>query len=125
MENSADLIGGLPPTDRATSENIARMLVDLRQRDANLTGIDVARALENAGIIANHNGVPNDPRPPKVTSGIRLGTPALTTRGLKDGDMSRVADFIDRAIMTRDDAGQLAKIKHEVAEFAKAFPMPH
>jgi hypothetical protein len=56
------------------------------------------RPLEAAGIIANKNGIPNDPRPPKVTSGMRLGTPALTTRGLKENDITHVADFLDRAI---------------------------
>src|SRR5207237_1635917 len=62
------------------------MLVDLRARSADLTGSDAEKALEAAGIIANKNGIPNDPRPPKVTSGIRLGTPATTTRGLKETD---------------------------------------
>jgi glycine hydroxymethyltransferase len=101
------------------------MLVDLRTRNENFTGIDAAVALEKAGIIANFNGVPKDPRPAKTTSGIRLGTPALTTRGLKEPDMSTVASFIDRALLGKDDPGTLAKIKQEVADFCKKFPMPH
>jgi glycine hydroxymethyltransferase len=101
------------------------MLVDLRARNENLTGIDAAVALDKAGIIANFNGVPKDPRPAKVTSGIRLGTPAVTTRGLKENDLSTVASFIDRAILGKDDASVLAKIRAEVAEFCKKFPMPH
>jgi glycine hydroxymethyltransferase len=101
------------------------MLVDLRPRSAELTGIEVAQALEKAGIICNYNAILNDPRPPRVTSGIRLGTPALTTRGLKEDDLRRVADFIDRAITSKDDAGALGKIRREVAEFAARFPMPH
>jgi glycine hydroxymethyltransferase len=101
------------------------MLIDLRPRDPNLTGIEIAQALEKAGIICNYNGVPNDPRPPRVTSGIRLGTPALTTRGLKEADMKSVADFMDRAVNAKDDAGKLEGIRGEVAEFAKKFPMPH
>jgi glycine hydroxymethyltransferase len=101
------------------------MLVDLRARSSDLTGIEVAQALEKAGIICNYNGVPNDPRPPRVTSGIRLGTPALTTRGLKEADMTNVADFIDRAVQGKDDAAALAKIKDEVKQFAGRFPMPH
>jgi glycine hydroxymethyltransferase len=101
------------------------MLVDLRARSAELTGIEVATALEKAGIICNYNGVPNDPRPPRVTSGIRLGTPALTTRGLKEADLKTVADFIDRAITGKGDESALAKIRGEVAEFCKRFPMPH
>jgi glycine hydroxymethyltransferase len=101
------------------------MLVDLRARDESLTGADGEHALEAAGIIANKNGIPNDPRPPKVTSGIRLGTPALTTRGLKQGDMATVADFIDRALVARDEPGQLEKIRRDVGDFAARFPMPH
>ncbi len=101
------------------------MLVDLRKKNESLTGTDVEKALEAAGIISNKNGIPNDPRPPKVTSGIRLGTPAVTTRGLKENDLIVVADFIDRAITGKDDTAKLAKIRGEVAEFCKRFPMPH
>ena len=101
------------------------MLVDLRPRSESLTGADAEKALEAAGIIANKNGVPNDPRPPVQTSGIRLGTPAVTTRGLKEAQMASVADFIDRAILAKDDAAALARIRGEVAEFCKGFPMPH
>jgi glycine hydroxymethyltransferase len=101
------------------------MLVDLRARDAELTGSETEKALEAAGIISNKNGIPNDPRPPMVTSGLRLGTPAITTRGLKENDMTTVADFIDRAVAARTDSGALAKIRGEVAEFCKRFPMPH
>jgi glycine hydroxymethyltransferase len=101
------------------------MLVDLRARNESFTGADAEKALEAAGIITNKNGIPNDPRPPKVTSGLRLGTPALTTRGLKESDLIKVADFLDRAILAKDDPAQLAKIRTEVADFCKAFPMPH
>jgi glycine hydroxymethyltransferase len=101
------------------------MLVDLRARHEALTGADVEKALEAAGIICNKNAILNDPRPPKVTSGIRLGTPATTTRGLQEKDYATVADFIDRAIMARADAAALANVKTEVAEFCQAFPMPH
>jgi glycine hydroxymethyltransferase len=101
------------------------MLVDLRARNANYTGADAEKALEQAGIITNKNAILNDPRPPKVTSGIRLGTPAVTTRGLKEADMTAVAGFIDRALGAKDDPAALAKIRTEVAEFCKRFPMPH
>jgi len=101
------------------------MLVDLRPRSAELTGAKAEKALEAAGIIANKNGIPNDPRPPVQTSGVRLGTPATTTRGLKEADMFTVADFLDRALVARDNADSLAKIRGEVAEFCKKFPMPH
>jgi glycine hydroxymethyltransferase len=101
------------------------MLVDLRARNENFTGADAEKALEAAGIICNKNAILNDPRPPKVTSGVRLGTPALTTRGLKEADLVVVADFIDRALLAKDDAGTLAKVRGDVAEFCKKFPMPH
>jgi glycine hydroxymethyltransferase len=101
------------------------MLVDLRPRNAQLTGAEVEKALEAAGIISNKNGIPNDPRPPKVTSGLRLGTPAVTTRGLQEPDMMTVAGFIDRAVLAKDDPQELSRIRGEVAEFCKRFPMPH
>jgi glycine hydroxymethyltransferase len=101
------------------------MLVDLRARNEHFTGADAERALETAGNICNKNASLNDPRPPKVTSGVRLGTPALTTRGLKEADLEVVADFIDRALLGKDDAAALAKVRGDVAEFCKRFPMPH
>lgn len=101
------------------------MLVDLRARNENFTGAEAAVALEKAGIIVNFNGIPKDPRPAKLTSGIRLGTPALTTRGLKEQDMATVASLIDRALLGKDDAATLAKIRDEVAAVAARFPMPH
>jgi glycine hydroxymethyltransferase len=101
------------------------MLVDLRARNESFTGADAEKALEAAGIITNKNAIYNDPRPPKVTSGLRLGTPAITTRGLKEAEMEIVADFLDRAMHSKDDVGALTRIKGEVAEFCKKFPMPH
>jgi len=101
------------------------MLIDLRAISPDLTGVEVATALEKAGIITNYNGVPSDPRPPRQTSGIRLGTPAITTRGLKEKDTEQVATFIDRAIRAKTDDAALAKVKAEVAELCKKFPMPH
>jgi glycine hydroxymethyltransferase len=101
------------------------MRIDLRPRAEHLTGADAEKAMEAAGLIANKNGIPNDPRPPAVTSGIRLGTPAVTTRGLKEADMAKVADFIDRAILGKDDADTLAKVRKEVAAYCQSFPMPH
>jgi glycine hydroxymethyltransferase len=101
------------------------MLVDLRARNESFTGAEAEKTLEAAGIICNKNAIYNDPRPPKVTSGLRLGTPALTTRGLKERDLEQVADFIDRALLSKDDAAALQKLRHEVAAFAAKFPMPH
>ncbi len=101
------------------------MLVDLRSRNADFTGADAEKALEAAGIITNKNAIYNDPRPPKVTSGLRLGTPAVTTRGLKEADMDVVAGLLDRALLGKDDAGALKAIRREVADFCAKFPMPH
>ncbi len=74
------------------------MLVDLQPRSADLTGTDAELWLEAAGIITNKNGIPNDPRPPRITSGLRLGTPAVTTRGMKPEQMNDIAQLIDRVI---------------------------
>ena len=101
------------------------MLVDLRARSADLTGADAEKALEQAGIICNKNAILNDPRPPKVTSGVRLGSAAVTTRGLKEQDMKTVADFIDRALSAKDDPAALKQVRADVATFCDRFPMPH
>jgi glycine hydroxymethyltransferase len=101
------------------------MLVDLRARNAEFTGSDAEKTLEAAGMITNKNAIYNDPRPPKVTSGLRLGTPAVTTRGLKETGLETVAEFLDRALLAKDDSATLAKIKSEVAAFCAKFPMPH
>ncbi len=99
------------------------MLVDLRQRSADLTGADGEKWLEQAGIICNKNGIPFDPRPPMVTSGLRLGTPALTTRGLKEREMVSVADWIDRVMAAKGDAAECARVRAEVREFCTRFPL--
>ncbi len=99
------------------------MLVDLRQRDANLTGADAEKWLESAGIITNKNGIPNDPRPPRITSGLRLGSPALTTRGFKEAEMSQVAEWIDRVLGSAGDAATCEKVRGEIVEFCKKFPL--
>ena len=105
------------------------MLVDLRARNANLTGADAEKWLEQAGLICNKNGIPEDPRPPKVTSGIRLGTLAITTRGLKEADMATVAGFIDRALAAGlAGPAELERvataIRGEIRDLVKKFPMP-
>jgi glycine hydroxymethyltransferase len=101
------------------------MLVDLRPRDAELTGADAEAWLETAGIIVNKNGIPNDPRKPMVTSGLRLGTPALTTRGLKEDDIREVAGLIDRVLDASGDPGVCAEVRDEVRAMCQRFPLPH
>lgn len=98
------------------------LLVDLTNK--NVTGQEAETALHNAGITMNKNTVPFDPRPPFSPSGIRMGTPALTTRGLKEAEMDQVADWIDAAIVNRTDDKKLAIIREEIREFTKAFPLP-
>ena len=100
------------------------MLVDLRPKSADLTGSDAEVWLQKAGIICNKNGIPDDPRPPKVTSGIRLGTPAITTRGLTRSDMTSVAAWIDRALISKGDPATLEAIRREVHAMCERFPMP-
>lgn len=101
------------------------LLVDLRPRDAELTGAEAQRRLESAGIITNKNGIPQDSRPPMKTSGIRLGTPAVTTRGLGRDEMVQVATWIDRVLTAEDAAAVAATVQGEVAELCGRFPMPH
>jgi glycine hydroxymethyltransferase len=101
------------------------MLVDLRPRDAELTGADAEQWLESAGIITNKNGIPNDPRPPMVTSGLRLGTAALTTRGLDAEAMHTVATLLDRVMGSQGDPEVCAVVRSEVAAMCDKYPLPH
>ncbi len=96
-------------------------LVDLRPK--NLTGKEAEEALDLAGITINKNTIPYDPQKPFVASGIRIGTPAITTRGMKEKEMAKIAGWIDRAIAVRSDAGQLAKLAAEIKKFAAKFPL--
>jgi glycine hydroxymethyltransferase len=101
------------------------MLVDLRGRSADLTGADAEKWLEAAGMITNKNGIPNDPRPPMVTSGLRLGTPALTTRGLREPEMEQVAGWLDRVLVAKGEAGETARVRDEIRQFCRKFPLFH
>jgi glycine hydroxymethyltransferase len=96
------------------------MLVDLRAK--NLTGKDAEQLLDRAGITVNKNTIPGDPQSPFVTSGIRLGTPAVTTRGFTEGECGTVAELIDTVLTGKDDA-TLARVKGRVRELADAFPL--
>lgn len=97
------------------------LLIDVTPKG--VTGDIAEKALDNAGITVNKNMIPNDTRKPLDPSGIRLGTPALTTRGMKEDDMCKIAAWIDRAITAHDNPDALAVIKQEVADFAGAFPL--
>ena len=97
------------------------MLVDLSGKG--VTGKVAEKCLDEAGLTVNKHLIPFDTGSPFVTSGIRVGTPAATTRGMKEEEMKSIADFMDRAIASCDKEEELAAIKGEVVEFLKAFPL--
>jgi len=97
------------------------MLISLIERK--LTGKVVEEALEKAGITVNKNTVPFDPQKPFITSGIRMGTPALTTRGMKEPEMEKIATLIDRVISNLGDEEVYAQVKGEVLELCQKFPL--
>ena len=97
-------------------------LVDLGAR--NVTGAAAAHALERAGITANKNLIPFDPRPPVEASGIRLGTPAMTTRCLGTGEMRQIARWIDRVLARLDDEAVIEAVRAETRELCRQFPIP-
>lgn len=97
------------------------MLIDLRNKG--LTGKQAENALDASGITCNKNAVPNDPKPPLVTSGIRLGTAAITTRGMKEDDMKTIADFIDKVLMNEGKEEVYEQVNKDVKEFTSQFPL--
>lgn len=100
------------------------VLVDLRTIPGELTGKQGSLWLEQADIIANKNTVPNDTRSPLVTSGLRLGTPALTTRGMREEQMRQVAALIDRVLTSGGDEQILCAVRGSVVELCHQFPVP-
>lgn len=97
------------------------MLVDLRPK--NITGKAAEKLLDEAGVTVNKNAIPNDPESPFVTSGIRIGTPATTTRGMKERDMAKIAEIIDLVISQRENPGTLEKAREMVKELTGRFPI--
>jgi glycine hydroxymethyltransferase len=101
------------------------MLVDLRTFDADLSGKKARLALDKAGISLNENTVPDDPRPPYITSGLRIGTPATTTQGMKETEMAVVGSLIHRVLVGRGDEAELAAVREEVLDLCSRFiPYP-
>lgn len=96
------------------------MLIDVRNK--NVTGKVAEKALDRAGITVNKNTIPNDPQSPFVTSGLRVGTPAVTTRGMTPNEMSQIADLMDQALSAPEDDANLATVKGKVHEICKKFP---
>jgi glycine hydroxymethyltransferase len=99
------------------------MLVDLRNRGEAMTGKVAEQALDRAGITVNKNTVPNETRSPFVTSGLRIGTPAVTTRGMKEPEMKRIADLIDRVLRAPEDEKVVGAARAEVRTLAGEFPL--
>jgi len=95
--------------------------VDLRPK--NVTGKDAEIALDKAGITVNKNTIPYDPAPPLITSGIRIGTPAVTTRGMKEKEMEIIAEYIDDAIKNKENDSYLKSISEKVRELTSKFPI--
>lgn len=95
--------------------------VDLRSK--NITGKDAEIALDKAGITVNKNTIPYDPQPPLIASGIRIGTPAVTTRGMKEKEMEEIANYIDDVIMHKDDDSYLKSVKEKVKKLTQRFPL--
>ena len=98
------------------------LLVDLQTFDRDLTGKEAQEVLDRAGITCNRNTIPDDPRSPFLTSGLRLGTAAETTAGMGPGEMQVVADLIARTLKARTDEGEIAAVRAEVAMLCAAFP---
>lgn len=97
------------------------MLIDLRNK--NITGKKAQETLDKAHITLNKNAVPFDDKSPFVTSGIRVGVPAVTTRGMKEADMQTIVDLIDRVLMNIDDEKTIGEVREEVKAFMKRFPL--
>ncbi|OWY62164.1 serine hydroxymethyltransferase, partial [cyanobacterium TDX16] len=98
------------------------LLVDLRPFDEELTGKDAQNVLDRAGITLNKNTIPDDPRSPFVTSGLRLGTPAVTTQGMTETEMAQIAGFLARALRARENDDELAAVREEVATLCSKLP---
>lgn len=96
-------------------------MVDLRPK--NTTGKEASEVLDKVRITVNKNLIPFDPQPPALTSGIRIGTPAVTTRGIKEAEIKQIAVLLDRAITGRENESELGKVRAEVEKLTKAFPI--
>ena len=113
MQKGYDIVSG------GTDNHL--MLIDLRNKG--VTGKQAEIALDSAGITCNKNAVPYDTQPPLVTSGIRLGAAAMTSRGFKEVDMKQIAEFIDRVIAQCGDSSVAETVKHDVKEYCSKFPL--
>ena len=101
------------------------ILIDLRKSHPDLTGKDAQNALDKANITTNKNTVPGETRSPFKASGIRLGTPAVTSRGMVEADMEKIAEAIDMVLSNPSDESQIAKAKEIALELCKTHPLPY
>ena len=99
-----------------------QVLVDLRTFDAELTGKVAQEVLDRAGITCNRNTIPDDPRTPFITSGLRLGSAAQTTAGMGTSEMQAIGALIGRTLRSRDDDGEVGRVRAEVRELCAGFP---
>ena len=99
------------------------MVVDLTPFDAELTGKEAQLVLYTAGITLNKNAIPNDPRSPFVTSGVRIGTPSVTTQGMREAEMPLIAEYIVTTLRNRNDAAKVAEVRAKVAQLCAKFPV--
>jgi len=99
------------------------MVVDLTPFDAELTGKEAQLVLDTAGITLNKNAIPNDPRSPFVTSGVRIGTPSVTTQGMREAEMPLIAEYIVTTLRNRNDAAKVAQVRAKVAHLCAKFPV--
>jgi len=113
MERGYNLVSG------GTDNHL--ILVDLRNKG--LTGAEAEKLLDDVGITVNKNAIPYDPEKPNVTSGIRIGTPALTSRGMKESEMEEIAELIDITLTYRDDEIRKAKVMKAVKSLCERFPL--
>lgn len=124
VQNAKTLSGALVESGFALTSNGTDnhlFLLDLRKE--NITGKDAESSLEKAGITTNKNMVPFDDKSPFITSGVRIGTPAITTRGMKEADMKLIAGWISTAIRSSSDESALKKVRSEVAQLCSKFPL--
>lgn len=114
MEHGFDLVSG------GTDNHL--MLIDLRSKD--VAGKKFAKALDRAGIVSNYNTIPNDPAPPFNPSGLRIGTPAVTTRGMKEEQMDQIADAFKTVVENIDNENVLEKVRKDMLLLCSNFPVP-
>jgi glycine hydroxymethyltransferase len=124
VDNAAALAQGLMKRGfKLVTGGTENHLLLMNLQSENMTGAEAAERLEQAGLVANKNGIPYDPQGPRVTSGVRMGTAALTTRGMKTAEMEKVAGFIETILRGNNDPERLKGIREEIAALCAKFPV--